>query len=93
MIEDLFGAPAEERASDAGVARIPESKAPQSLSSYEIVARFLSPGRLPNLLDAVKQVCMRIVCVCVEKGVDVCVHLENLLLKLISELTENFLIF
>ena len=75
MIEDLFGAPAEERASDAGVARIPESKAPQSLSSYEIVARFLSPGRLPNLLDAVKQVCMRIVCVCVLRKGWMCVYI------------------
>jgi len=54
--EDLFGAPAEERESGEGVAKIPESKSPQSYNTYEIVARFLSPGLVPDLLAPIKEV-------------------------------------
>ena len=56
LIEDLFGSPAEERESGENVAKIPESKSPQSLNSYEIVARYLSPRLLPDLLFPVKEV-------------------------------------
>ena len=54
--EDLFGAPAEERESGEGVAKIPESKSPQSYNTYEIVARYLSPGLVPKLLAPIKEV-------------------------------------
>lgn len=57
LIEDLFGAPAEERESGENIARIPESKTPQSYNSYEITSRFLSPRLLPDLLAPVKEVC------------------------------------
>ena len=58
LVEDLFGAPAEERECGENVTKIPESKSPQSLASYEIVARFLSPGLVPELLSPVKEVGM-----------------------------------
>ena len=56
LIEDLFGAPAEERESGENVAKIPESKTPQSYNCYEIVAQYLSPRLIPNLLTPVKEV-------------------------------------
>ena len=55
--EDLFGSPAEERESGEGVAKIPESKTPQSYNTYEIVARYLSPKLVPQLLAPIKEVC------------------------------------
>lgn len=58
LIEDLFGVPAEERESGENIARIPESKTPQSYNSYEIAAHFLSPRLLPQLLSPVKDVRM-----------------------------------
>ena len=54
--EDLFGAPAEERESGECVAKIPESKSPQSYNTYEIVARYFSPGLVPKLLAPIKEV-------------------------------------
>ena len=62
MIDDLFGAPAEEREVGEIVAKVSESKVPQSYNSYEIVAQFLSPRLLPDLLAPVKQVCPLCVC-------------------------------
>ena len=56
LVEDLFGVPAEERESGENVAKIPESKSPQSLNSYELVARFLSPRLVPDLLAPVREV-------------------------------------
>ncbi len=56
LIEDLFGGPAEERECGENVAKIPESKTPQSYNSYEIVSQFLSPRLLPDLLSPVKEV-------------------------------------
>lgn len=56
LIEDLFGVPAEERESGENVAKIPESKTPQSYNSYEIVSQYLSPKLLPDLLSPVKEV-------------------------------------
>ena len=56
LVEDLFGMPAEEREAGESVARIPESKSPQSLNSYCIMAQFLSPRLLPQLLAPVKEV-------------------------------------
>ena len=56
LVEDLFGVPAEERESGENVAKIPESKSPQSYNSYELVARYLSPKLLPDLLSPVKEV-------------------------------------
>lgn len=56
LMEDLFGLPAEEREVGEAIARIPESKTPQSLASYEIAAQFLSPKLIPDLLAPVKQV-------------------------------------
>ena len=56
LFEDLFGVPAEEREAGEAVAKIPESKAPQSYNSYEVVAKFVSPRLLPQLLAPVKQV-------------------------------------
>eukprot|EP00731_Ephydatia_muelleri_P000969 Em0001g969a len=38
------------------VAKIPESKTPQSLNTYEITAQYLSPHLLPDLLSVPKQV-------------------------------------
>lgn len=65
LVEDLFGVPAEEREAGDAVARIPESKHPQSGNSYCIMAQFLSPRLLPQLLTPVKEVnpisCMRFV--------------------------------
>ena len=55
-MEDLFGVPAEEREAGESVARIPESKSPQSLNSYCLMAQFLSPQLLPQLLAPVKEV-------------------------------------
>ena len=55
-MEDLFGVPAEERESGENVAKIPESKSPQSFNSYEIVARFLSPHLVPDLLAPLREV-------------------------------------
>ena len=60
-MEDLFGTPAEERESTENIAKIPESKTPQSYNSYEIVSRFLSPRLLPDLLVPVKEVCVCLV--------------------------------
>lgn len=57
-MEDLFGAPAEERECGESVAKIPESKSPQSHNTYEIVSRYLSPKLLPDLLLPVKEVQM-----------------------------------
>eukprot|EP00731_Ephydatia_muelleri_P001007 Em0001g1007a len=54
--EDLFGLPAEEREIGELVAKIPESKTPQSLNTYEITAQYLSPHLLPDLLSVPKQV-------------------------------------
>jgi hypothetical protein len=54
--EDLFGVPAEEREAGESVARIPESKRPQSCNSYRLVAQFLSPRLLPQLLAPVKEI-------------------------------------
>ena len=54
--EDLFGTAAEERESGAGVAKIPESKTPQSFNTYEIVAQFISPKLVPQLLAPIKEV-------------------------------------
>lgn len=56
LIEDLFGVPAEERESGENVAKIPESKTPQSYNCYEIVAKFLSPRFIPDLLTPVREV-------------------------------------
>ena len=56
LVEDLFGVPAEEREAGVSVARIPESKNPQSYNSYGLVAQFLSPGLLPQLLAPIKEV-------------------------------------
>lgn len=56
LVEDLFGVPAEERESGENVAKIPESKSLQSYNTYEIMARFLSPKLLPDLLSPVKEV-------------------------------------
>ena len=56
LTDDLFGTPAEERESGENVAKIPESKTPQSYNSYEIVSQFLSPKLLPDLLSPVKEV-------------------------------------
>ena len=56
LVRDLFGLPAEERESGENVAKIPESKTPQSYNSYEIVASLLSPKLLPDLLSPVKEV-------------------------------------
>jgi hypothetical protein len=56
LIEDLFGTPAEERESGENVAKIPESKTPQSYNSYEILAQFLSPRLIPDLLTPVREV-------------------------------------
>ena len=60
LLDDVFGTPAEER--EAVVFKVPESRSPQSLNSFELLARFLSPSLLPSLLEPVKEVC---VCVCV----------------------------
>ena len=56
LIEDLFGTPAEERESGENVAKIPESKTPQSYNSYEILAQFLSPWLIPDLLTPIREV-------------------------------------
>ena len=56
LVEDLFGVPAEERESRENVAKIPESKTPQSHNCYEIVAQFLSPRLIPDLLAPVREV-------------------------------------
>ena len=56
LIEDLFGTPAEERESGENVAKIPESKTPQSYNCYEILAQFLSPQLIPDLLTPVREV-------------------------------------
>ena len=56
LIEDIFGTPAEERESGENVAKIPESKTPQSYNCYEIVAQFLSPRLIPDLLTPVREV-------------------------------------
>ena len=55
-MEDLFGVPAEEREAGESVAKIPEGKNPQSSKSYCIMAQFLSPRLLPQLLSPVKEV-------------------------------------
>ena len=55
-MEDLFGVPAEERESGGNVAKIPESKTPQSYNCYEMTAQYLTPGLLPDFLAPVKQV-------------------------------------
>ena len=56
LVEDLFGMPAEEREVGESVAKIPESKSPQSYNSYCLVAQFLSPDQVPQLLAPVKEV-------------------------------------
>ena len=56
LVEDLFGVPAEEREAGEAVAKIPESKHPQSTNSYRLTAEFLSPQLLPQLLAPVKEV-------------------------------------
>ena len=55
-MEDLFGVPAEEREAGESVAKIPEGKNPQSSKSFGIMAQFLSPRLLPQLLSPVKEV-------------------------------------
>lgn len=56
LVDDLFGTPAEERESGENIAKIPESKSPQSYNCYEIVAQYISPNLLPEFLAPVKQV-------------------------------------
>ena len=56
LIEDLFGTPAEERESGENVAKIPDSKTPQSYNCYEILAQFLSPQLIPDLLTPIREV-------------------------------------
>ena len=56
LVEDLFGVPAEEREAGESVAKIPESKSPQSYNSYCLVAQFLSPDQVPQLLAPIKEV-------------------------------------
>ena len=58
LLDDLFGTPAEER--EAVVIKVPESRSPQSLNSFELLARFLSPSLLPSLLEPVKEVCLSV---------------------------------
>ena len=77
LIEDLFGTPAEERESGENVAKIPESKTPQSYNCYEIVAQFLSPRHIPDLLTPVREVSWWLLLsltTVAEAHVHVCIH-------------------
>ena len=79
LVEDLFGTPAEERESGENVAKIPESKTPQSFNCYEICAQFLSPHLVPDLLAPAREVsgCRKYTYVHVH---DICIILKLILL-------------
>lgn len=68
----MFGVPAEEREAGEAVAKIPEAKSPQSGNSYCLLAQFLSPHLLPQLLAPVKEVVGASVWVWVGVGASVC---------------------
>ena len=53
---DLFGVAAEERREGEIASKLPEARASQSIKSYEILAMFLSPSMLPQLLTPLKEV-------------------------------------
>ena len=55
-MEDLFGSAAEERREGEIASKLPEARTSQSTKSYEIVAMFLSPSLLPQLLKPLKEV-------------------------------------
>lgn len=56
MVGDLFGVAAEERREGEIASKLPEARASQSVKSYEMLAMFLSPSMLPQLLKPLKEV-------------------------------------
>ncbi|XP_065909347.1 small subunit processome component 20 homolog isoform X2 [Dysidea avara] len=55
LVGDLFGVAAEERREGEIASKLPEARASQSIKSYEILAMFLSPSMLPQLLTPLKE--------------------------------------
>lgn len=56
LVGDLFGVAAEERREGEIASKLPEARASQSVKSYEMLAMFLSPSMLPQLLKPLKEV-------------------------------------